>query len=127
MTDESKQQGRSTRARAAEREESSEQTRKGAPAAAEAPAAPEAVAAEGGPSVPTPPAPTGEPESASGDATEYDKDVLVANAPQLLGVESAVARGVLREADDNLTIDAAKTRIREFLEGDVTVADTEEA
>lgn len=114
--------------------------------AAEAATAPEAEAvAENVPTAPAdapdpepaadPPEPEPEPESPVGQDT-LPKAILVARAPSLLGVETHVARGVLAEAEDPITVEAAKARIDQFLNGNVLNAnapiegvptDTEEA
>lgn len=89
---------------------------------------PTAEQAGAGPVVPPdPPAPTdGDAEGADSPSSEpLPKDALIARADRLLGVSPALARGVLAEADDHITIDAAKRRIQDYLDG--AVANTEEA
>lgn len=78
---------------------------------------------------PPPPAPTAEQQADADENGEaIDKAVLISRAPTLLGVESALAQGVLAEADDKLTIGVAKRRIQEFLDKPVqNETDTEEA
>jgi hypothetical protein len=75
----------------------------------------------------TPPAPPTPRDDAPADgetaeASEnepFPKAVLLRRADRLLGVDAAVARGVLAEADDPITIADAKARISAFLTGSV--------
>lgn len=49
----------------------------------------------------------------------YPKDTLIKRADSLLGVSPALAQGVLAEAEDEITIDAAKARIQSYLDAPV--------
>lgn len=81
---------------------------------------------DGGAVVPPPP-PTEHADAAAeaedSENVPYPKDVLLARSLRLLGVEPSLARGVLAEADDPISIADAKARIRAVLDQPVTGID----
>jgi hypothetical protein len=76
----------------------------------------------------TPAAPDGSagPVDTAPQGVPYDKATLLARASQLLGVDPVVARGVLRDAEDPITVEAARARIETFLNEPVVKPNEEE-
>jgi hypothetical protein len=109
---ERKQKQRTT-SRRDEAKAESQEPQNDAPPADGAPAGEDAP--QGGGTTPPPPPTENEDESAPAGET-YSKELLITRAPRLLGYSSALTRGVLAEADENLTIEQAKARIQQFLD-----------
>jgi hypothetical protein len=82
----------------------------------------QAEAKGGSQTPPAPPTGSGAADTAGG---EFPKDTLIKRSESLLGYPRALVAGVLAEAEDPITIDAARTRIQDYL--DAPVANTEEA